>query len=200
MGSLFAGVVRLIGGLALVLGLAGTLPLGGCAQVKVADPAAARAEIVRMRDQTLEQLYLQQRGSREIVEQGVGHAVFNTTGTSVLFVSGGGGYGVVTDRSGRTTFMQMRRAGAGLGVGAKSERLVFVFRDYFALNRFIWQGVLWGAEGDAAAQIGAAGAAGGGSTAFSGGRVTTFQITDSGVLLNAMVTGTRFQRDENLNP
>lgn len=200
MGSLIAGSVRMLCALAVLLGGAATLPLGGCAQVKVSDPAAARAEIIRMRDQTLEQLYLQQRGSREIVDQGVGHAVFTTTGTSVLFVSGGGGYGVVTDRAGRTTFMQMRRAGAGLGVGTKSERLVFVFRDYIALNRFIWQGVLWAAEGDAAARIGSAGGARGGSAAFSQDGVATFQITDNGVLLNAMVTGSRFQRDEKLNP
>jgi lipid-binding SYLF domain-containing protein len=93
--------------------------------------------------------------------------------------------------------MKMGEAGIGLGLGAKDFRAVFVFRDRASLDRFINSGWEFGGHADAAAKAGDKGAAVGGEALFDG--ITVYQITQSGLALQATVKGMKYWKDDELN-
>src|SRR3974377_1999273 len=87
------------------------------------------------------------------IQKAAGYAVVNNMGTNLLLLSTARGAGIaVNSKTKQETFMKMISAGAGLGVGVKDYRVVFVFETEAALSKFLNSG--WDASGqaDAAAQ------------------------------------------------
>jgi len=81
-------------------------------------------------------------------------------GTNLLLVSTARGAGVaVNSQTKQEIFMKMVSAGAGLGVGVKDYRVIFVFENEKALSTFLNSGWSGSAQGDAAAKTGESGAA-----------------------------------------
>ena len=73
----------------------------------------------------------------------------------ILVAGGGSGEGVAVMRSPRTeTFMRMAEVQAGLGLGVKKFRLVWVFTTAEAFNGFVNQGWEFGGQATATAQTG----------------------------------------------
>ncbi|MDH3900635.1 MAG: YSC84-related protein, partial [Gammaproteobacteria bacterium] len=127
-----------------------------------------------------------------------GYAVFSNANVNLIFASFSGGQGVVKDNStGKQTYMKMGEAGIGLGLGVKDFRAVFVFHDRDTLQTFIDSGWQFGGHADAAAKANEKGAAVGGEVLLDG--VTVYQMTESGLALQATLKGTKYWKDTELN-
>jgi len=183
--------------LALAAGL--FLAGAGCATTKGSNPDEKRSYALSMRDETLQKLYRERPEAKEKIEKAAGYGCFSNIGTNIIFVSTGGGYGVVTDNAtGEKTYMKMGEFGVGIGLGVKDFRAVFVFRDKTVMNTWIYDGWEWGGEADAAAKSGDQG----GSATAAGNvneGVEVYQFTESGVIAGATVSGTKYWRDDELN-
>ncbi|MEM1262090.1 MAG: YSC84-related protein [Pseudomonadota bacterium] len=160
--------------------------------------AEQRTATVAMRTDVLTELYAQKASARSEIAAAPGYAVFSNANINVVLASVGGGYGIVRDNStGADTYMRMGEVGVGLGAGVKDTRLVFVFHDRETMNEFVENGWSIGAGADAAAKASDKGAAIGAEALAD--QVTVYQLTESGLALQATVKGTRYWRDDRLN-
>ena len=97
-------------------------------------PDKKREKTRKMADQTLQDLYKLEPTAQAAIQKSAGYAVFNNMGTNLLLVSTARGAGVAVNSSSKQeTFMKMISAGAGLGVGVKDYRVIFVFENDKAL-------------------------------------------------------------------
>ncbi len=166
-------------------------------------PDEQRAKILEMRDESLAQLYQEEPGAQQMISEAAGYAVFSNTGINVLLLSTGNGRGVAHDNaSGKDTFMSMFSAGAGIGMGVKTFRGVFIFHTREALDSFVESGWDFSGQADAAATTDAdsgeqAGATDEALTLTQG--VTIYQMTDKGLALQATLQGTKYWKNDELN-
>lgn len=161
-------------------------------------PAERRQAIQDMRNEVLTELYAIKPDTRVQIGSASGYAVFTNANVNLILASFGGGVGVVHDNErGEDVYMRMGEVGIGLGAGVKDFRAVFVFHDQEALDRFMDVGISVGGQADAAAKAGDLGAAVGGEAIVD--NVTVYQLTQSGLALQATVKGTRYWRDSQLN-
>lgn len=142
----------LVAGIALAL-----LMLGGCAseppksKVKpVLSPRSAgplsekakqeqRQAILKVRNRTLEQLYKLKPVTKAEIEGAAGYGVFEINGLNAVLVQKHG-RGMVMERSGKMTFMQLARTDVGPGVALKPYWQVMVFRNPQQLSQFAASG------------------------------------------------------------
>src|SRR5580765_6626932 len=107
-------------------------------------PDKKREKTRKMADQTLQDLYKAEPTAKAAIEKYAGYAVFNNMGTNLLLVSTARGSGIaVSSQTKQETFMKMISAGAGLGVGVKDYRVIFVFANEKAFTQFLdsgWSG------------------------------------------------------------
>lgn len=171
--------------------------VSGCATQSMSK-LEKRGAVMDMHNSVLSELYETKPDVRTQIAQSVGYAVFDNANVNLLIASFGGGYGVVKNNTnGQFTYMKMAEAGVGFGAGVKDFRLVMVFHTQDALSRFLEQGWAFGAQADAAAKAGDKGAATGGEATVD--NVTIYQITKSGIALQATIKGTKFWQDSELN-
>jgi lipid-binding SYLF domain-containing protein len=175
-----------------------TVLLGACATGGATTPSGKRQAILNMKQEVLAELYRVNAGARAQVTGAPGYAVFSNANINLILASFGGGQGVVRDnKTGKYTYMKMGEAGIGLGLGVKDFRAVFVFHSRDVLQRFIDSGWEFGGHADAAAKAGEKGAAVGGEVLIDG--VTIYQLTESGLALQATLKGTKYWKDAELN-
>lgn len=161
-------------------------------------PAQRRDGIQSMRQEVLAELYEIKPDTRAQLSNAAGYAVFSNANVNLIFASFGGGFGVVkNNQSGRDLYMRMGEIGIGLGAGVKDFRAVFVFHDESALERFLDIGVSVGGQADAAAKAGDLGVAVSGEAVVD--NITVYQLTQSGLALQATIKGTRYWQDSDLN-
>jgi len=169
-----------------------------CSNSPTKSAAEKRQVIIDMRSQVLGELYKLKPDVRAQVIKAEGYAVFSNANINLIFASVGGGHGVVHDnKNGKNTYMKMGEAGIGLGLGVKDFRAVFVFHSRDALTQFVEKGWAFGVNADAAAKASEKGAAVGGEATFD--NITVYQLTESGLALQATVKGTKFWQDSELN-
>lgn len=94
--------------------------------------------------------------------------------------------------------MKMISAGAGLGMGVKDFRIIFVFGTEKALSSFMNSGWAGSAQSDAAAKAGTSGGAFAGAVQAAPD-VWIYQITKNGLALQLTLHGTKYYRDGDLN-
>ncbi|MEA1989185.1 MAG: YSC84-related protein [Pseudomonadota bacterium] len=170
----------------------------GCASMGGGSVSEQRQSILTMKTETLQKLYKLKPDVRAQISKSVGYAVFSNANINLLLASFGGGYGVVHNNSnGQNTYMKMGEVGVGLGLGAKDFRIIFVFHSQSAMDRFVNKGWAFGGQADAAAKAGSTGAAVGGELTVD--NMTIYQITETGLALQATVKGTKFWKDGELN-
>ena len=170
----------------------------GCATTKGTTPQDKRQAILDMKKETLSDLYKVRPQSKSQIAKAPGYAVFSDANINVIFASFGGVYGVVkNNRTGKHTYMKMGELGIGLGLGAKDFRAIFIFHDPETMNRFIESGWEFGGHADAAAKASDKGAAVGGEVLVD--NITIYQITESGLALQATIKGTKYWKDGTLN-
>jgi len=159
----------------------------------------ARADIVKMSDATLSRLYKAQPQAKTAIAKAAGYAVFSNFGMKILFAGGGSGQGVaVNNGTKKRTYMKMVEVQAGLGMGIKKFRLVWVFENRKDLDAFINSGWEIGGQTSAAAQASGQGVAFAGAMSIAPG-VWLYQLTDDGLALELTAKGTKYYKDSDLN-
>jgi len=167
---------------------------------KEGTPDEQRAEIRKVSNQALAELYKAQPAARSQIQKAAGYAVFSNFGLKILVAGGGSGRGIVIDnKTKQETFMRMAEVQAGLGFGVKNFRLIWVFEKKADLDRFIHSGWELGAQSTASAKV-----AGQGASAFAGAISVTpgvwlYQLTDDGLALELTAKGTKYYKDDVLN-
>lgn len=170
----------------------------GCATTKGTTPQEKQHAILDMKNETLAELYRVRPHAKSQIAKAPGYAVFSDANVNIIFASFGGGYGVVKNKiTSKHTYMKMGELGIGLGLGAKDFRAIFIFHDQDTMNHFINSGWEFGGHADAAAKAGDKGAAVGGEALID--NITIYQLTKSGLALQATVKGTKYWKDEALN-
>ena len=170
----------------------------GCATTKGKTPPDKRHAILDMKKNTLAELYRIRPQAKFQIAKAAGYAVFSDANINVIFASFGGGYGVVkNNKTGKHTYMKMGEVGIGLGLGVKDFRAIFIFHDHHTMNKFIESGWEFGGHADAAAKASDKGAAVGGEILLD--NITIYQLTESGLALQATIKGTKYWKDEALN-
>jgi len=191
---------------ALVVTVAGTILIGSLfsaaplwAAKKGATKAQKQADVRKTVNETLNRLYKLQPTSKEVIEKAAGYAVFSNFGMKIFFAGGGSGKGIaVNNATKKETFMKMLEVQAGLGMGVKKFRLVWVFQTEEALSSFINSGWELGSQATAAAQYDDKGAGMAGAVAISKG-VWLYQLTDDGLAVELTAKGTKYYKDNDLN-
>lgn len=175
-----------------------TLALTGCATTGSASPSEKRALVHSMESNTLSKLYTIKPDVKKQIANSAGYAVFDNANVNVVLASFGGGYGVIKNNlTGKSTYMNMGEAGLGLGLGVKDFNVVMVFHNQAALNRFIEHGWAFGGNADAAAKYKEKGGALVAEAIAD--QVTVHSLTESGLALQAVLKGTKFWVDSELN-
>ena len=162
-------------------------------------PKEERKEILDMRKTTLNDLYKELPGSKKVIQDSIGYAVFSNIGINLLIVSTANGSGVAHNKkTGKDIYMKMFSAGVGIGAGIKDFRGIFVFTTQKAFNSFVNEGWQAGAQSDAAAKSSEKGGALAGAIDVGPG-IKLYQLTESGLALQATIQGTKYWKDEDLN-
>lgn len=179
------------------------IDMSGCAKkvnMQPKTPEEWRAYLRYRRDEVLRDLYKVQPKARWEITHAKGYAVFTSLNVNVLLASFTGGRGIAHENGifGKDTFMCMGQGGVGFGLGVKDFRAVFIFDDKQVLDKFLNSGWQFGAEADAAAKGGGAGAAASGAIGVAPG-LRVYQLTENGLALQATVHGTKFWRDDFVN-
>ncbi|MSQ55181.1 MAG: hypothetical protein EXR31_07420 [Betaproteobacteria bacterium] len=164
-----------------------------------ATPAEERAEIIKMRAETLARLYKVHPAAKANLQKGYGYAVFSNVGINLIFISAAAGSGIAhNNRTGRDVYMKMVSGGIGLGLGVKDFRGVFVFRTQDAFDGFVDSGWEAGAHADAVAKTSTKGGAAEGAITVAPG-MELYQLTEAGLALEATIQGTKYYKDDELN-
>ncbi|BCL76585.1 hypothetical protein JHS3_23210 [Jeongeupia sp. HS-3] len=162
-------------------------------------PAAQRAKIRQIANETLADLYKAHPDTQAAIAKSAGYAVFDTGGAMILFAGAGGGSGVaVSLPSKKETFMGVAQAKAGLGLGIKNSRLVLVFLSQKSFNKFITSGWAFSGEATAAAKANDKGIGLTGASMISRD-VYAYQFTENGLTAEATVAGSKYYVDKKLN-
>ena len=159
-----------------------------------------KTEIRQMSQETLARLYKAQPSAKAAVEKAYGYAVFSNMGVKILLGGSGNGKGVAIKNQDKTeTFMKMFEVQAGLGMGVKKFRVVFVFENQKVFDDFVNSGWEFGGQASAAAKTspGKGGSMEGAASVSEG--VWMYQLTDKGLALELTGKGTKYSKDDDLN-
>jgi lipid-binding SYLF domain-containing protein len=183
----------------LVLAAAVSLPAGQGAlaedapKMSAAEKQAERDARLKLAAEGLEKLYAVQPEARAAVEKAPGYAVFDISAIYALLLVGQKGKGVLFDNATKKpTFMLSSRAGTGPGVGKQRVFQVFVFKSKSAMDQFVLTG---GLGGDISGSV---------STGTDGSvrsfnpQIDIYQITVSGMAVQASWGGTVYKVDSDL--
>jgi lipid-binding SYLF domain-containing protein len=165
------------------------------------NPDEKRAAVRKDRDEILAKVYAAHPDTKDKIQKAAGYGTFNNKNLNLFLLSSGHGYGMIVDKSGKETFMAMGSLGGGVGIGAKDLSVVFIFKNADVMKKFIDSGWQFGGEADATAKAGEKGAAASKEGAADTGAnvFEIYQITDTGVALQATVAGTKYWKDKDLN-
>jgi lipid-binding SYLF domain-containing protein len=161
--------------------------------------AKKQNEVRKMRTDTLARLYKAHPNAKKAVESAAGYAVFSDMSVKILLAGSGKGQGMaVNNKSKQETFMKMLEVQAGLGVGVKKFRVVFVFETEKAFASFVNSGWEFGGESTVAAKAGDKGGGFAGAASVSDG-VWMYQLTDKGVAAELTLKSSKYYKDDDLN-
>ena len=197
------------------------LPLiAACHTAKGATQAEKRTYVIRMKEDTLKELTRSKPELAPRIRSAAGYGVFSTMNAGIFIVTNGNGYGVVVNnRTREKTYMRMGELGAGVGMGVRQIRQVFIFHDEGSLESFLARGLELGGDADATAKMkkkgivvgsqagvasggasmGLSGEAGAAKRGATGTGIEIYELTNWGVALRANVTGKKYWKDKKLN-
>jgi lipid-binding SYLF domain-containing protein len=171
----------------------------------VATPCFAKTKAQKQADarnsaqQTLAKLYQARPSAKATIKAAAGYAAFSNFGMKILLAGGGKGQGLAFDnRTQKVTYMKMVEVQAGLGMGVKKFRTIFVFETKGAMDDFVNNGWEFGGQATAAAKSGDKGGSYQGAVQVREG-VWMYQLTDKGLALELTGKGTKYYKDKDLN-
>ena len=172
--------------------------LNGCATTQGNTTNEKRQSILSMKDEVLTELFKLKPDVRAQINKAPGYAVFSNVNVNIIFASFGGGYGLAKNNSSKKiTYMKMGEVGIGLGAGVKDFRLVIIFHSQKAFDQFRDEGWTFGGQADATAKASDKGGAVGAEAVIND--ATVYQLTQSGLALQATIKGTKYWKDKELN-
>ncbi|MDK1020575.1 MAG: hypothetical protein QGD90_02945 [Candidatus Hydrogenedentes bacterium] len=173
----------------------GTLVFGVASQAAAQSKAdEKRSKINTIAKKTLDRLFDDSPHSKKLYNKAYGYAVFDNIKIS-LMISAGGGKGVaVAKKSGTRTYMNMGTAGLNIGLGGQKYQVVFLFEDERTFNNFVEKG--WEADANANAVFWKKGA--NAEASFRNG-LAVYQLTGTGLMLQADIAGTKYWKNKKLN-
>ena len=170
-----------------------------CAPVYAESVTKKKSKILDMRNEILTDLYSRIPSAKRNVQNAAGYATFSNFGLKIFVAGGGKGSGVaVNNKTKKNTYMKMIELQAGLGMGVKKFRQVWVFKYASDLNRFINSGWELSGQGTAAVKLEDKGASFEGAMVIKPG-VWLYQITEEGLALELTGKGTKYYKDGDLN-
>jgi lipid-binding SYLF domain-containing protein len=178
-----------------------SLGLPACSNVPMSDAqkAAKQADVQDMANKTLADISNASPDAAHAAKSSAGYAVFSNFGFKILFMGSSNGEGVaVNNTTHQQTYMKMIELQPGLGLGAQTFRVLFVFDTPQAFDDFVNSGWQGGANAMAAAKSSTEGGAAAGAVTVSPG-VNMYQITDKGAIVGVSLTGAKFYKDSDLN-
>lgn len=198
-------------GRSMVLGCAalGLIAFSGCYKAQGNTKADKQAYIRNMSNQALADLYKEKPSVKDRLGKAVVYATFSNLNIKILALGSGQGYGMAVDNATKkTTYMRMMELGGGLGLGVSDFRAVMIFHDKKAFKNFLETGMEFTGKAGAEAQSGEQGMAirqeaklaGAGQEdiqLFQG--VEVYQLTKAGLMGQAMLYGTKYWKDSELN-
>ena len=117
--------------------------LGACATIPVEKRAGLREEINQNAEKTITQLISKKPELQESIDTSVGYFVGQISGTKIPVVGAGSGIGMLYDREAETrTYMNIKRFGVGVGLGAGKYMGIILFQNREVFEQFragIWK-------------------------------------------------------------
>ena len=191
-------LARLAAAAAITLTCLAVAPAASAA-MSAKEKEQARADAQKMSRETLDRLYRAEPGAKAAIAKSAGYAVFSNFGMKIFVAGSGKGQGVAVDnRAKKTIYMKMIEVQAGLGLGVKKFRLIWVFEDQKDFSNFVNSGYEFGGQASAAAKKGAQGGSYAGAVSVSPG-VWLYQLTDEGLAAEITAKGTKYYKDDDLN-
>ena len=164
--------------------------------VSAASLGEQRQHIRDISEKTLLKLYSLQPNARNYVDNAAGYGVFGNWGIKLLVIGAGTGKGMaVNNNTNHETFMDMAAGTVGLGLGAKTYNIVFIFETAKALDDFTENGWQFGGQVTAAATDGVNGASYEGAVAVGPG-MWMYEMTDKGLALEITLKGTKYSQND----
>jgi lipid-binding SYLF domain-containing protein len=158
-----------------------------------------QADVRKSANETLAKLYKARPSAKATIKAATGYAAFSNFGMKILVAGGGKGQGIAFDNgTQKVTYMKMLEVQAGLGMGVKKFRTIFVFETKDAMDQFINKGWEFGGQATAAAKSGDKGGSYQGAVQVMPG-VWMYQLTDKGLALELTGKGTKYYKDDDLN-
>ena len=161
-------------------------------------PAAKRAELRKMCDDTLAALYKAKDKIKAKVEKAAGYACFSNFGISFL-AGGAGGHGLAyVNATQKETYMKMGQASGGIDFGIKKYREVLVFNDVKSLAMFVYKGWEMTMMSSTTAAAGGKGGTAD-STVVSTGAIEVYPMTDTGLAVGVAAAARKYWNDDALD-
>lgn len=174
------------------------LTLGGCTTTTSAgkaDSAAVRTEIEQGSYSTLERLYSEVKGSRELVRKSAGVLVFPRVLAAGLVVGGEYGKGVLRSGGQTVDYYSVASLSVGFQAGAQSKAVVLLFMTREALDKFR-NSKGWTAGVDGSVALLKVGANGEIDTTTANNPVQALVLTNAGLMANLNLEGTKISKLE----
>ena len=174
----------------------GGLALSGCTTTtNSAKPssAAVKTEIEQGSYNTLERLYKEVKGSRELVRKANGVLVFPNVIAAGLVVGGEYGKGVLHSGGQTVDYYSVASLSVGFQAGAQSKAVVILFMTREALDKFR-NSKGWTAGVDGSVAVVKVGANGEIDTATANNPVDAFILTNAGLMANLNLEGTKISK------
>jgi lipid-binding SYLF domain-containing protein len=172
-----------------------TLALAGCTTTTTtgagkADNASVRAEINNGIDSTLDRMYAQVGGSRELVAKASGVLVFPRVLAAGLVVGGEYGKGALRVKGANAGYYSIGSVSVGFQAGAQSKAMVVLFMTRDALDKFrASRG--WDAGADASVALAKVGANGAIDISTATNPIQVIVLTNAGLMANLNLEGTK---------
>lgn len=180
---------------AMTLACAG-LALTGCTTTTgegKPSAVAVKTEIEQGAYTTLERLYKEVPGSRELVRKANGVLVFPNVVAAGLVVGGEYGKGVLRSGGQSVDYYSVASLSVGFQAGAQSKAVVLLFMSREALDKFR-NGKGWTAGVDGSVALIKVGANGEIDTSTANNPIQGFVLTNAGLMANLNLEGTKISK------
>jgi lipid-binding SYLF domain-containing protein len=158
------------------------------------DPLATRKEIDKVADATLKTVLEKSPVAKALFDVSYGYAVFDSRKASFLITTGKGVGVAVRKNSGERTYMHVASAGVNVGAGVQFYQGLFLFENKASFDSFVNTG--WQADAGAGATLGKASLEA--QAKFTNG-MAYYQLSETGIMLDASIAGTKYWKSTELN-
>jgi len=160
---------------------------------KNSDPQRRRRELDNRVSDTLDRLYREVPGAREVAAKANGILVFPSVINAGLVVGGQYGEGALRVRGASSGYYNIASISVGLQVGAQSKAIIFLFLTPDSLEKFRASNG-WSVGADASVAVIKVGANGMIDATTARGPVAAFVMTNTGLMADLSLEGTKITR------